>query len=334
LGGGVAGKAGAADARDSEGRLSRLNIPEALREGRKALVLGIGGGGDVVGALATARLCEQFGVEFVLGGVAWERLPIDPHPGPRPAEQIVGARRLAGSVVIAGRSTRTVDGGAFAEAHMARLLGSETLLVDILGGPKAIASGVAESVEDLGVDLVIGLDVGGDVLADGSEPGLASPLCDAVMLAALARLQAGGIDVLAGVFGACCDGELTIEEFLDRLAALTAAGGLRGVWPLTPRVTDELEEVAQVIPTEASAQAIRCARGEVGSTTIRRGRRRVELSPIGALTFYFDPQRAVDTTAVLAKAVMDVDDLESANEALHERRVKTELDFERMWTEA
>jgi len=297
-------------------------------------VLGIGGGGDVLGALATARLCEQFGVEFVLGGVAWERLPIDPHPGPRPAEQIVDARPLAGSVVRAGPSTRTTDGGTFAEAHMARLLGSETLLVDILGGSEAIASGIAESAEALGVDLVIGLDVGGDVLGDGSEPGLASPLCDAVMLAALARLQARGIDVLAGVFGACCDGELTIEEFLDRLAALTAAGGLRGVWPMTPEVTDELGKAVEEIPTEASAQAIRCARGEVGSTTIRRGRRTVELSPIGALTFYFDPQRAVDTIAVLAKAVMDADDLESANEALHERGVRTELDFERMWTEA
>jgi len=46
-------------------------------------VIGMGGGGDVVGALATARLCQSFGAEFRLGGVAWERFPIAPYPGPR-----------------------------------------------------------------------------------------------------------------------------------------------------------------------------------------------------------------------------------------------------------
>jgi len=39
---------------------------------------------------------------------------------------------------------------------------------------------------------VVLLDVGGDVLAHGHEPGLGSPLCDAVLLAAAARLQAAG----------------------------------------------------------------------------------------------------------------------------------------------
>ena len=42
-------------------------------------MLGVGGGGDVVGALAIARICEVArDAEFVLGGVAWERIAIDP----------------------------------------------------------------------------------------------------------------------------------------------------------------------------------------------------------------------------------------------------------------
>ena len=43
---------------------------DLIRNTRRALVIGIGGGGDVVGALATARLCESLGTEFELGGVA------------------------------------------------------------------------------------------------------------------------------------------------------------------------------------------------------------------------------------------------------------------------
>ena len=69
-------------------------VDETIRAARRALVLGAGGGGDVVGALALARLCERLGTGFALGGVAWERMPIDPHPGPRPAGQIDGGRRL------------------------------------------------------------------------------------------------------------------------------------------------------------------------------------------------------------------------------------------------
>jgi hypothetical protein len=297
-------------------------------------VLGIGGGGDIVGALATARLGQQLDTDVVMGGVAWERLPIDPYPGPRPVHEIVDARPLAEHVVLAGPETRTAGGTTFAEAHMARFLGQETLLIDILDGPEAVASSLAHAADLLGADLVVGVDVGGDVLGDGTEPGLASPLCDAVMLAATVRLASRGMETLAAVFGPCCDGELTIEEILDRLAVLAAAGGLVGVSGITPDIAEELEQAAKLIPTEASAQAIRCARGEMGVVTIRRGRRQVVLSPLGALTFYFDPPTAVASVATLAKAVIDARDLEHANDLLHELGVTTELDFERSWTEA
>ena len=44
-----------------------------------------------------------------------------------------------------------------------------------------------------------------------------------------------------------------------------------------------------MVPTEASLQVVRCARGEVGPASIRGGRRSAELGPVGALTFVFDP---------------------------------------------
>lgn len=297
-------------------------------------MLGIGGGGDVVAALASARLCQTFGAEAVVGGVAWERLPIDPHAGPRGPDEIVDSRPLAEHVVFAGPETRTAGGVLFAESLMARFLGEQTVLVDVLAGPEAVASSLAKTVEVLGADLLVCIDAGGDVLGDGSEPGLASPLCDAVMLAAATRLQQQGLATLGGVFGACCDGELTVEELLDRLAALAASGGLLGAWGLTEATIRELEDATRVIPTEVSAQAIRCARGEIGTTTIRRGRRSVPLSPLGALTFYFDPATTVASVAPLARAVIDARSLDHANDLLHEVGIRTELDFEREFTEA
>ena len=47
-----------------------------------------------------------------------------------------------------------------------------------------LAASDAAIAMELGCDAIVLLDVGGDVLAHGDEPGLASPLCDAVVLAA------------------------------------------------------------------------------------------------------------------------------------------------------
>jgi hypothetical protein len=296
-------------------------------------VLGIGGGGDVVGALASALLCERLETPAMLGGISWERRPIDPMPGPRAATEIVGARTLGPGVMLAGPETRTSTGVLFAESRMARLRGQETVLVDPGPGPRAVADGLEAACEALGADLVVMVDVGGDVLGDGSEPGLASPLCDAVMLAAGVHLQARGRRTIAAVFGACCDGELTIDELLDRLARVAGAGGLIGTEGISPAVADELERACAEIPTEASAQAVRCARGEIGVTTIRGGRREVTLSPLGALTFYIDPTVATKRVARLAEAVLEADGLEQANQVLHDLGVRTELDYERSMAE-
>jgi hypothetical protein len=292
-------------------------------------VLGIGGGGDVVGTLATAHLCRRLGVQPMVGGVSWERLPIDPRPGPRPADEILDARALAPGVMLAGPHTRTVDGAMFAEAHMAHVLGEDTVLVEVGLGPKAIAEGLTEAAAALDVDLLVFLDVGGDVLGSGTEPGLASPLCDAVMLAAAALLQRSGARVMAAVFGPCCDGELTPEELLGQLAWLASDRGLVGVDAITPEMADELERAVREVPTEASAQAVRCARGEVGLATIRAGRRTVPLSPLGATTVYFDADRAVNGVARLARMVLEARDLEHAHKLLSADGVRTELDYER-----
>jgi hypothetical protein len=217
---------------------------------------------------------------------------------------------------------------------MAELLNEETVLVDATLGPAQLADGLAAAAASLGADLIVFVDVGGDALAHGDEPGLASPLCDALLLAAAARLaerQGGGSPppVLGGIFGIGCDGELTPSEVLARLAELAAAGGLAGARGLTPAVVRRLEEAVKVVPTEASAQALRCFHGEIGTATIRQGRRTVELSPAGALTFYFDPAVAVRSAARLAAAVTDASGLEEANEILHGLGVRTELDYER-----
>lgn len=302
-----------------------------LVSARRPLALGIGGGGDVVGALASAELCRLYhGAEPVVGGTTWERRVIDPEPGPRPEAEIEGARTLAPAVLAAGPETRVRQSGVpFAESRMAGLLGKETVLVDVTRGPKVIAEGLAGAARGLGCDLILFVDVGGDVLGHGDEPGLASPLCDAVMLAAASHLADAGHSVLGAVFGAGCDGELPPGLVLERLAEVAAAGGLAGTRGLTAAVAGRLRQAVEAIPTEASAMALHCFEGATGTATIRGGRRTVELSPVGATTFYYDVPIALRSAARLAAAVRDANDLEQANAALNDLGVSTELDYER-----
>jgi hypothetical protein len=211
---------------------------------------------------------------------------------------------------------------------MAAFICADTVLLDITGGPVAIAEGIAAAAESLDCDLCVMVDVGGDVLAHGDEPGLASPLCDAVMLAAGVQL-AGLLPTLGAVYGAGCDGELTPAEVGERIAELARAGALLGSWGLTAAVAEQIEAAARTVPTEASLMGVRCARGETGTVAIRGGRRSVQLSPLGALTFFFDPVKAVRAAAPLARAVAPAKSLGEAQEILAAAGVRTELDYER-----
>jgi hypothetical protein len=307
-----------------------LDADASLAAARRPLVLGIGGGGDVVGALATAEVARLYhGARPVVGGVAWERQPIDPEPGPRAVAEIEGGRLLSPCVLAAGPETRVRSSGVlFGESRMAGLLGEETALVDVTVSPAALADGIGAAADALGCDLVVFVDVGGDVLAHGHEPGLGSPLCDATMLAAAARLARAGRPVLAGIFGIGCDGELTVPEVNERIADVARAGGLAGARGITPAVAERLSAAVEAVPTEASAMALRAFRGETGAASMRGGRRSVELTPAAASTVYFDPVVAMDATAELAQAVDGATSLDDANAILRARGVRTELDWE------
>jgi hypothetical protein len=299
---------------------------------RRPLVIGIGGGGDVAGALAVAEMSRLYhGGDPVVGGVTWERRPIDPDPGPRRADEIEGGDRIAPGILMATASTRVRASGVhFAESHMADFLRQDVLLIDPNGGPRKVADALAVATHRLGTDLTIFVDVGGDVLAHGDEAGLASPLCDSVLLAAAVMMQRSGHPVIGAVFGPGCDGELEMDEVFARVAEIAAVGGLAGTRGLTPPIAARLEEAVRHVPTEASAQAIKAFRGETGPSPMRGGRRSVDLSPVAALTIFFDAEAALESAARCAAAVYDAASLEDANDLLHDMGVtRSELDWER-----
>jgi hypothetical protein len=217
---------------------------------------------------------------------------------------------------------------------MAAVIEREVLLVDINGGVNGVVDGLEVAIKELNTDLLVGIDVGGDSLAQGHEPGLRSPLADSIMLAAFAELETRGHRTMWGVFGYGSDGELSVDEIELALSKLAAANGLLGAWSLTPKIAAELEEVIKTVPTEASAIPVQCFRGAWGKHDIRRGERHVKLTPLTALTFFISTTKLYDTLARPAQAVRHSSTLDQANDALHAIGIRTELDYERDYYQA
>ncbi len=305
-----------------------ISLEKILKSSKKAMLIGIGGGGDIVGTIPTAGLLSMFGADHLLGGLSWERPSIDPVPGPRTFEETINADKLNDTVWYCNKDTGTSTGVAFAEALVSKVLGVKTLLIDINYGPMATAKGITDAAEKLGVDLIIGIDVGGDAIATGKEKGILSPLADSVMIASLYEVSKK-IRTIIGVFGFGSDGELTISELESSVGQIAEHGGILGSWGMTLDVVRLMEKVIKVVPTEASRSPVQYARGEFKKNRIRRGTRSVTLNFSSTVTIYIDPVVLFEKISVLARLIAKCTGIEEANRSLHEFGIKSELDLER-----
>ncbi|NOZ58994.1 MAG: DUF1152 domain-containing protein [Euryarchaeota archaeon] len=301
-----------------------MNLDEIAGRAERALVIGIGGGGDVIGCIPTASYLSLLGVEVVLGGLTWERRVVDPKPGPRRIEELENAEKLCEGAALAGPETRTIYGTALTESVASRVLGREVLLLDISGGALGTAKALEDAGRKLGIDLVVGIDVGGDSLARGDEPGVQSPLADGIMLAALAKLPG---DSVLGVIGYGSDGELTLEELNRNVAELIARGALLGARGATQEDLEIMERIASASATEASRLVVEAGRGRYGEYSIRAGRRSVYLTPCSLVTFYFSARQVFDFSRI-SRLVAHTSSLREADRILRKHGYLTELYFE------
>lgn len=298
---------------------------EEVTEVERALVIGIGGGGDVVSTISTARLLELFGIEVVLGGVTWIPVPRDMRPGPRSIDELRDVDPIADHIAAVTPECETIDGISLPEAQVAASVHNEVVVLDITEGVDPLREDLDATVTKREIDLVIGIDAGGDALAVGNETGIKSPLADAVGLALLDEVD---VSSMLGVIGYGSDGELTHDELDDAISKLAGEDALLGAWGITPDIRQEVEDVLQRVETEASRIPIEAARGDFSDRSIRSGRRQVTASPASPVTYYFEPA-AVAERSTLIEPVTSASTLEAAAEALRNRGLTTEFDLER-----
>lgn len=296
---------------------------------RCVLVLSTGGGGDVATASMLAEALRREGVDAVVAASLWERFVRDPNPGPVPLGSLAGAEPLA-----EGDAARLLPGctafrGGYvfepAACRVASLLRSlPVYAVDVWGGELAVRRAVEEIAAVHGCEALLDVDVGGDVLANGHEEELWSPLGDSLGLAAAAN---SSLPAVLAVHSLGADGELSEEQLLGKIAVLARRGGYRWVRGLDPRDVELLDEILGAIETEASRIPLLATRGLYGSIAIRGGTRRVRVSIYQAATVFVDAAVAyLDTPP--ARAVTGTASLEEARRRLNGLGVYTELDLE------
>ncbi|MCX5175231.1 DUF1152 domain-containing protein [Streptomyces virginiae] len=235
------------------------------------LYIAAGGGGDPLGTLIAARALAADTADPadpadparapLIATYAWERPEVDPTAGGP-----LGERDFDG-LVHEGGGIRGGGFAAFTPATRARPPAGSTLpalagdlparllLLDPARGLSSLSRQIGAMAEAAGGRIRI-VDIGGDILTHGDEPGLCSPFGDALTLAAC---HLTGVPTTVHIAGPGLDGEIDEQLLLERLA---------GRRPLVPD-REAAAAAARALawhPSEASAlwaAAIHGARGTV-----------------------------------------------------------------------
>ncbi len=295
-------------------------ITKILRDVKKALLIGMGGGGDVVSTLAVKDFFELFDVECICGGVVWERVSRDHKPGPLSIEEIENCVKINDCLAwINPRSN--YKGLKLIVSQVAEFLGDRVLGVDLSKGERYLTESLRDFVEQERIDLIVGVDAGGDSLARGFEKGLHSPLADAIVLSSLRRFNS-----ILAIVGFGSDGELKRSELEMYLSEIARMNGILGASLITKDFADCISDFVSEVYTIASKIPIMASQGFFGSVKVW-DKAKVEVSILNALIFYLDLKTVYELSPI-AKVVEGTTSIFEANEKIHEIGIKTELDHE------
>jgi hypothetical protein len=281
-----------------------------------------GGGGD---ALAAAIIRRAIGHSdpAVIATYAWERLIIDPVPGPRNPADFDGLQPIGRSnhVIVPATAPRPPAGSTL--PRLATELDDELVLLDPVYGASGLRTQLAELASLYHADALTVVDVGGDAIARGDEPTLLSPLADSLALAATTGLD---IPVSVLVAGAGIDGELSESQVLAFI-------GTNSVVRLGADDIAPFRGVLDWHPSEATALLAAAALGLRGRVEVRDAGLGVTLTDHSADVYSLDLERVIEHNR-LAAALVNTATLSEAENIARAVCGSCEIDYERSKAEA
>lgn len=293
----------------------KCSTPYAVRMTR--LIVAAGGGGDAVAAAMLDAALYGDEDPAVILTYAWDRLLVDPVPGPRGVHDFTGLEQLTPSVWAVLAEARPIAPAGSTLPRLAAELPHTFGLIDPHQGAEGVTRQLDELVSHLEPTSIDLLDVGGDILARGDEPTLKSPLADALTLAACCQVNA---PIRLLIAGPGLDGELPHEDLRGMLDPL--------VHTFTAKDTESIASVLEWHPSEATGMLAATARGARGTCEVRDAGLPVPLTDEGPTVHEADMDKALSRNR-LARAVIATETLEEVETHSREICGYSEIDYER-----
>lgn len=211
--------------------LRDLPLFAALAGSRRILVAGAGGGFDVYGGLPLALALQEAGAEVWLGSLTFSHIA-----GPGTADIW-----LEPDLAAVGPDTRGYD-DYFPERTLARWLERQGLPSTVYAfsktGVQPLRAAYQHLVDLHGLDAVVLVDGGTDILMRGDEDGLGTPGEDMASLGAVAGLDVPVKLVVSIGFGIDAYHGVNHVQVLENLSDLEADGAYLGAFSI-PRTSRE-----------------------------------------------------------------------------------------------
>lgn len=251
-----------------------------LKNKKKLLFLGMGGGLDIVSTfLVRSSIIENMDA-VTLGGIHGDSL-----------DKFENIERINRSIAWVNRSSLRKDKARFGEPYLSEALGEPILLLSQHNGVVGLAQDLNEFVIKEKIDLVVFVDGGIDALLIGDENELASPSTDQPTLAVAAQLNCTKFMAAVG-FGV--EPEVSHYYVLRNIANIIGNNGFLGASGLSALVAKScLTIIDKVLEKSASSTILsirEALRGGFGSfnNPAPWTKGEVFVSPLMLVVFYFD----------------------------------------------
>jgi hypothetical protein len=286
------------------------------------LLVAAGGGGDALASLLLSHRLSIGGEVPVIASYSWDRRILDPLPGPRSVTDFGGVRQLTPHNIEVTASSRLRSGGqSTLRLLAATIAAARFVLLDPHSGAMGMRRQIMELLQHFSFESVVIIDVGGDLVATGSEDELRSPLADALALASLADFPA---PVHVAVAGPGLDGELPPSYVRSRCISLggNLLAHLDGsdVEPYFPALAEH--------PSEATTLLAAAALGIAGIAEIRDNADTVAVTDASAEVYVLSGSGAFAGNK-LVQELTATRSLAEAEAATHAVCGRCELDYER-----
>lgn len=282
-------------------------IELALRSSR-ALILGMGGGGDVIQTIPMTNHLRLLGIkEIIVGGVGCSWWTPDGKaisdesgicivgPTTYDVEQLTPSEKWGPGIVGVNEKSSLSGGRRPVEAVLCDLLPGTPFVLSVLGGAVGMKEALGRVIAERKIDFVVAIDIGSDSFHDGREASKAhTSLVDFLSLAALIQLDVPVVYALTG-YGA--DGEMQLEELDERVGRVMQAGGYLGASGITRRDAAEMKAACDRYLDPVEPISYRAAMGDLGLRNVSTHGpwgTVIRVTPLAATILHFDPRVIVE----------------------------------------